>query len=99
MYLNTTPVNYRKTIADLFAKEKYDKALKTCNAAIKENRYDYELFEYRSQVKRKLGDLQGSEDDRITSINLNNELMLFIDIKAIGVTRKPMVIGSEIRRL
>jgi TonB family protein len=87
MYLNSGPVNYRERVIELFREGKYEKALKACNTAIKENRYDYILFDYRSQIRTKLGDIEGSEDDRLTSVNLYNELMLFVDINAIGISR------------
>lgn len=95
--LKSSPIDYRKEIMRFIEKEKYDKALKVCNTAIKENKYDF-LYNYRSQVKEKLGDTEGSEKDRLTSVGINDQVMVVINIDVRGVTRKVMV-GSEVTRI
>jgi hypothetical protein len=98
MYMNSAPIDYRKEIKRLMEKEKYDKALKVCNTAIKDNKYDFQLYKYRSQVKEKLGDTEGSEKDRLTSVGINDQVMVVINIDVRGVTRKVMV-GSQVTRV
>jgi len=87
MYLNTTPPTYKKDADKLFKKQKFDKALKLYNKAIKENQYDYELFEARAVTKENLGDTEGAKEDRATSILIKNEILTFVDVVGIGMTR------------
>jgi TonB family protein len=57
-YLNTQPIDYKEKTKKYVEKQKYDKALKTYNTAITENRFDYELYELRSKLNDILGDAE-----------------------------------------
>ncbi|MGE0089832.1 MAG: energy transducer TonB [Bacteroidales bacterium] len=87
MYLNTTPPTYKKDADKLFKKQKFDKALKLYNKAIKENQYDYELFEARALTKENLGDTEGAKEDRASSILIKNEILTFVDVAGIIRTK------------
>lgn len=95
IYINTQPPDNKSKTAVYIKKQKFEKALKLLNNAIKDNQYDFELFESRSQVKEILGDTEGSKQDQIASDNLNNEVMTVVDINAIGITRT-VVVKEEI---
>jgi hypothetical protein len=98
MYMNSAPVDYTKDILKSIEKEKYEKGLKLCNDAIKENKYDYALYKYRAQIKTKLGDLEGAEKDHLTSMGINDQLMVYINISAMGVSRRVST-GYEVTKI
>lgn len=87
MYLNTQPSDYKHDALGYLNKQKYDKALKIYNKAIKDNQYDFELLELRSQIKGLLGDVEGSKQDLQTSTRLHNDIMSVINVLARGETR------------
>ena len=87
IYSETMPQSSESKAEKYFVKEKFDKALIFYNKAIEDNKYDSELFAARSQVRRKLGDIDGAEQDFITSTTLKNEIMSIIEIYAISKTR------------
>ena len=85
-YMESVPTTAESKAVKFFEKEKYDKSLSFYDKAIKDNKYDYELFESRSKVKTILGDIDGSKQDIVTSTTLNNEIMSVINIIALGKT-------------
>lgn len=86
-YLDYKPNDYKGQARKLFEKQKYERALKLYNEGIRDNKYDFELFEFRSKVKEMLGDIEGAKTDQSISLKLKDEIMAIIDITAIGVTR------------
>ena len=74
---NGLPLEDKKEADEYFKTKNYKKALKSINAAINDNPYDYRFFEFRSQVKQLLGDIEGSKQDHKTSLNLNSDIMMF----------------------
>lgn len=95
VYLNTEPDDFKGRADDLFAKKKYDRALKIYNQAIKGNIFDFTLLESRSKVKELLGDIEGSKQDHNAAIKLNEELMSFVDIVAKGSTQTRRIESSK----
>ncbi len=96
IYLETQPADFKTKAVEYFKEQKYEKALKLFNKAIKDNQYDFELFEYRSKIKETLGDSEGSKQDYITSINFKNEVMSIVNVYARGV-RTIRTIRTETR--
>jgi TonB family protein len=97
IYLDIQPADYKTKAVEYFEEQKYEKALKLFNKSIKDNQYDFELFEFRSRIKEILGDSEGSKQDFITSANLKNEVMSVVNVYARGVTNKRTVVtGSRI---
>lgn len=94
-YVDSRPYSYKSQARRLFEKQKYEKALKLYNEGIKENKYDSELFEFRSKVKEILGDIDGSKKDQSISLNLKDEIMAIIDITAMSI-RKTVKTGGRI---
>lgn len=86
-YLDSRPNDHKGQARKLFEKQKYERTLKLYNEGIKNNRYDFELFEFRSKVKEMLGDIEGAKSDQSISLKLKDEIMSIIDVNAIGVTR------------
>lgn len=97
--LNSAPVDYNRQIKELLRKEKYEKALKISNQAIEDNKYEYMLYEFRSKAKQFLGDTEGAKADSLTAADLNNDILLNLNIVAVGIVRKPMVIGTSVQRV
>ena len=87
MYLNTQPFDYKHDALGYLNKQKYEKTLKIYNKAIKDNQYDFELFELRSQIKGLLGDVEGSKQDFKASLKLNADIMSVINVVARGESR------------
>ena len=54
--------------------------LKALNSGIEDNKYDYELYEFRSKVKEMLGDIEGAKNDQLNSLRLKVEIMSIIDV-------------------
>lgn len=95
IYEDSRPYSYKSQARRLFEKQKYEKALKIYNEGINENKYDFELFEFRSKVKELLGDIDGSKRDLSISIHLKDEIMSIIDVTAISI-RRTVKTGSRI---
>ena len=87
LYKNSLPPDYSKKAEKFIEKQKYDKALKIFNKAIKENQFDYNLFEKRSKINGLLGNNEGEMDDLQESKRLQNEVLSIVDAVAIGITR------------
>jgi tetratricopeptide (TPR) repeat protein len=87
IYFNTQPLNDNEKAEKFIKKQKYEKALKQFDAAIKENSFDYKLFESRSKIKEILGDTEGAKNDYEQSSRLQNEILTLVDVNAIGITR------------
>jgi tetratricopeptide (TPR) repeat protein len=85
-YLYSQPPNYKEKAEKLFKKEKYEKALLNYDKAINENKYDYKLFESRSELKKLMGDTEGARIDSLESIRLQNEVISVVDIAMISIT-------------
>ena len=98
LYIDTEPIDYKRNAVDLVGKQKYEKAIKVYDKAIKENKYDAELFEARSQLKGKIGDIEGAKQDYATSIKLYGDIMSVVNVVGKGVTRKT-VIRSVVREV
>jgi hypothetical protein len=86
-YFERKPFDYKAQGTNLIGKQKYERALKSLNSGIEDNKYDYELYELRSKVKEMLGDNEGAKNDQINSFRLKDEIMSIIDINAIAVRR------------
>ncbi len=95
IYLDIIPADYKATAIEYFNKQKYEKALKLFNKSIKDNQYDFELFEFRSKIKEIFGDPEGSEQDYKTSVNIKNEVMSIVNVYARGVRTTRTVTGSR----
>lgn len=87
MYMEFKPSSLKSKAEKYYKKEKYEKALTFYNKAIKDNQYDFQLFESRSRIRKMIGDIEGSKQDYSTSTTLKNEIMAVIEIDAIGKTR------------
>jgi len=87
IYLNTQPVDYNRIANRLIKKQKFEKALKLYNQAIKDNKYSCEYFESRSKIKETLGDIEGAKKDKLTSLELNDQILSVINVNAVGFTR------------
>jgi hypothetical protein len=87
VYANSRPVDCKPQVRKLFAKQKYDRALKIINSAIADNKYDHELYELSSKIKMSLGDKDGSMTDLSMADNLKDEMMGIIDVAVMYVTR------------
>jgi TonB family protein len=96
IYIDIQPADYKTKAVEYFKEQKYEKALKLFNRAIKDNQYDFELFEYRSKIKKNLGDSEGSKQDQITSNNLKDEVMSIVNVYARGV-RTVRTVRTETR--
>jgi hypothetical protein len=100
IYLNTTPRDYSREVNKLIEKGKYERALTLCREATASNMYDFSMVELRSQIKEKLGDIEGAKNDRQAALKLREEIITVVNVYAIGVTRRVAVeVGSEIRKL
>jgi|WetSurMetagenome_2_1015567.scaffolds.fasta_scaffold432328_1 hypothetical protein len=86
-YVERQPYDCKAQARNLFEKQKYERALKTLNSGIEDNKYDYELYELRSEVKKMLGDNEGALDDQLNSFRLKNEIMSIININSMVVRR------------
>lgn len=87
IYMNSSPPSFADDAVKFFRKEKLKKSLKKYNKAIKDNPYDYELYDSRAIIKEMTGDAEGAKQDRMTSFNLKNEVLAIIDITAMRITR------------
>ena len=85
--LEHKPYDYKGQSRNLIEKQKYERALKTLNSGIEDNKYDYELYELRSEVKKMLGDNEGALNDQLNSFRLKNEIMSIINITSMIVRR------------
>lgn len=95
VYIDTKPFDCKAKGRDLFEKQKYERALKTLNSGIEDNKYDYEFFELRSKVKEILGDYEGAKNDQINSLRLKYEVLSIIDVTVIGV-RRTVKLGESV---
>ena len=87
MYMDTQPTNVAKEIEKLIKKQKYEKALKYIDKEIKENPFDYRLFDARSKINELLGDNDSAKKDSEQYIKLKNEVISIADVMAIGRSR------------
>ena len=78
--LERKPYDYKGQSRNLIEKQKYERALKTLNSGIEDNKYDYELYELRSKVKEMLGDIEGAKYDQLNSLRHKVEIMSIIDV-------------------
>lgn len=86
-FVNEAPFDYLDKAKRLFDKEKYDKALKTCDSGIEDNQFDAALYELRSQVKKKMGDMEGGQLDDAIAATLNGEVLTVVNIYVTAKTR------------
>lgn len=94
-YVERQPYDCKAQSRNLFEKQKYERALKTLNSGIEDNKYDYELYELRSKVKEMLGDYEGAKNDQLNSHRLQVEIMSIIDITSM-VVRRTVKLGESI---
>ncbi len=87
IYMNTEPPEYKKQAEKYFEKQKYKKALRFYNSAIKDNEYDYELFKNRSEIKELLGDIEGSKQDSLEATRIKNGIISCVDVTVVGIHR------------
>jgi Gram-negative bacterial TonB protein C-terminal len=92
VYINSQPPDYKKTAEKNAKKQKFEKALKLYDSAIKDNKYDFILFESRARIKEILGDTEGARQDQLLSENLKKEVMAVVNINAVGITRRTVTI-------
>ena len=86
LYINTQPPKYKEKAQFYIEKQKYNKAIKYFDKAIKDNKYEFELYKSRSIVKGIIGDIKGSKQDSLTSNKIKNEIIAVVNIIAIGNT-------------
>lgn len=84
IYHDTKPHNYEERAERLMKKEKYERALKFYNRAVKQNQYDHHLYVSRAKVKKILNDIEGSQADIQKSIVVKNEIITYINIIAVS---------------
>ena len=94
-YAERKPFDCKAQGRNLFEKQKYERALKTLNSGIEDNKYDYELYELRSEVKEMLGDNEGAKNDQLNSLRLKYEIMSIIDITAM-IVRRTVKLGQSV---
>ena len=94
-YVERKPYDCKAQARNLFERQKYERALKTLNSGIEDNKYDYELYELRSKVKEILGDNEGAKNDQLNSLRLKYEIMSIIDITSM-VVRRTVKLGESI---
>jgi hypothetical protein len=94
-YIERKPYDCKAQARKLFEKQKYERALKTLNSGIEDNKYDYELYELRSKVKEILGDNEGAKNDQLNSLRLKYEIMSIIDITSM-IVRRTVKLGESI---
>ena len=88
IWLNSKPPEYGVKAEQMVRRKKYEKALSYYNRAIKDNQYDYKLFEARSQIKELTGDTESAKKDREQATYLRNEVMPCVNVSVVGVTRR-----------
>ncbi|CAM1333676.1 energy transducer TonB [Tenacibaculum aestuariivivum] len=86
-YIDTTPPEYEKKAKKMVKKQKFKKALKLFNKAIKNNPFDYQVFESRSKVKEKLGNDKGAITDGEKALKLKTEVISIVNVNIFGKTR------------
>lgn len=94
--LETEPTDYRAQAVKSFEKQKYDKALNSYDKAIKDNLYDFRLYESRAVIKERLRDIDGSKEDKLTSVKLQEEILTIVFITMRGVVRKAVLVDSKV---
>lgn len=93
-YVERQPYDCKAQSRNLFEKQKYERALKTLNSGIEDNKYDYELYELRSKVREMLGDIEGAKNDQLNSLRLKYEIMSIVDITSM-VVRRTVKLGES----
>lgn len=96
IYLDSEPIDYNAQALKASEKQKYDKALNLYDKAIKDNIYNFRLFESRAVIKEKLGDFDGANEDKMTSIKLQEEILTIVVISLHGVVRKAVMVDSQV---
>lgn len=94
-YVDHQPYDCKVQARNLFEKRKYERALKALNSGIEDNKFDYELYELRTEVKEMLGDKYGALDDQLNSFRLKNEIMSIINITSV-VVRRTVKLGETV---
>lgn len=79
VYRNSQPPKYKKWAERLIEKQKYTKALKIYNKAIKDNEFDYELLALRSKLNELLGDSKAAQNDSQQSNKLKNSILSVVN--------------------
>ncbi len=97
IYFNELPPNDYEKAQRMINKQKYDKALYFIDAAIKENPFDYKLFDTRSKLKEMLGDAVGAKYDSEQSTKLQNDIITVVDVTVTGYSRTER--RTEIQRM
>ena len=87
IYKDVMPPSYILKANDCYKQEEYKKAIKYYSKAIKNNKYDYDLYLKRSSAKFKIGEIEESNEDRETMYNLYKEFVGTVEIIVIGVSR------------
>ena len=93
-YVEREPFDCKAQGRNFFEKQKYERALKTFDSGIEDNKYDYELYELRSKVKEMLGDNEGAKNDQLNSLRLKDEIMSIIDITSM-IVRRTVKLGES----
>ena len=91
LFINTEPTDYNREALDLIRKQKYEKAIKTYDKAIKENQYSYELLISRSQLKAKIGDYVGSKQDYEAANKLAADILTVVGVIGKTVTTRTVI--------
>jgi len=91
LYINIEPTDYKREALDLILKQKYDKAIKIYDNAIKENKYSFELLMARSQLKAKIGDYAGSKQDIEAANKLDANILAVVDVIGRSVSNRTVI--------
>lgn len=97
LYYDSAPPEYRKLAKEWFEKKNYKKSLGFCNKAIKDDQYDYETYDLRSQVNEILGNTESSIKDRESSVRLRDDVLSVITLSLIGKSRTVQISGDVVR--
>lgn len=87
---DTPPSVANESIIRAIKNKKYEKALKYINAEIKENPFDYKLFDARSKIYELLGDNDNAKKDTEQYNLLKNNVMDAVDVIVVTTTRVMM---------
>ena len=87
IFINTRPPDYTRMASKFAEKQKYEKALKTYDLAIKDNRFHYEYFEGRSVIREAMGDAEGAQMDKLKALELYDQILTVVDVITVGYTK------------
>ena len=87
IYKDVMPPKYLIKADEYYNQGNYKKAAKYYSKAIKKNKYKHDIYLKRSFARNKIGEIEGSNEDKETMFNLYKEFIDSIEIIAVGFTR------------